>query len=94
MSKEKEIQRHGNNAVNINHPKRKNAAQGCEEKYKKLGETQAWIFFFQGDKAKKEGCTIAYLLSNGELETMKKEWCTCHTRYNTILSKAWKWKTS
>jgi len=41
MSKEKEIQRHGNNAVNINHPKRKNAAQGCEEKYKKLGEAQA-----------------------------------------------------
>jgi len=30
------------------------------------------ISSFQGDKAKKKGCTNAHLLSNGELETMKK----------------------
>jgi len=30
------------------------------------------IFSLQGDKAKKEGCSIAHLLSNGELESMKQ----------------------
>ena len=52
--------------MNINHPKK------CSPRNTRIYKKHNFeISSFQSDKTKKECCTIAHLLSNGELKTMK-----------------------